>query len=972
MSLYQILLIVRPFYHKLPLPSWARRWVSLAYHTVLRPCYRWCRRTISRAVRARIPKGTQVTGSSGLPDYIIWGVIDWHFRHQRPQQIAMQVAATQRRVFYVSPLLVDDERDGFLVEPLDSSGRLFQIRLFARCAPSIYPKTPTPTVVDQLRRSLGEVLQWANCDRVISLVQHPFWSDTASVIPNRELVYDCMDHHEGFGGMENNLMELEQQLIREADLTITTSAWLDQSVADQSRHRALIRNAADYELFSQKPEDIYREPKNRRIIGYYGAIAGWFDIDLVEAVAKRYPDCAIVLIGNDTANAKSRLRAFPNVSFLGEVPYVKLPYYLHSFDVCLLPFKVLPITLATNPVKTYEYLSAGKPVVAIDIPEMKQFGELVYVEADHDEFIRAVGHVLSAPESPDLGERRRAFAQGQTWRHRAEELIRQIESVDREERVSVIVVTYNNLELTRACLASIDEQSQYTNLEIIVVDNASQDGSKEFLTGWASAGDNRRLILNEINRGFSAANNQGLNEATGTYLVLLNNDTYVTPGWIRSLINHLKRDTTIGLIGPVTNNIGNEAKIDIEYVDMDDMLTKSAAHTRRHAGQLYPLRTAAFFCVMMKRTVFEHVGHLDESFGRGWFEDDDYCRRVELAGWRITCADDVFIHHQLSASFNLMPSQDRQALFQENQRIYEAKWGMWIPHSYRPKIPPLAITRDNPSPYAGWRYISGFCNVCGQVSRFFYHDASQWRESLYCEHCHVSSRYRSIARGVLRAIGEWTKHDVRSLSSLPQDGTTRLRVYDTQPPFYWARCAYSLPDLLKAVRWITVELSRYRPDLPLGTVLDKGVTNQNLERLTFSDGEIDLVITSDVMEHVRLDDRAYREIYRVLKPGGIYIFTVPHNRSYERTLVRVQVTDPDDPTKDVHLLEPEYHGDTNSEGGPNALSYRVYGQDLDRYLTGLGFEVEYLDDGVANVGILKAELYYCRKPARASNSIVNI
>jgi len=961
MSLYQVLLIVRPYYHKLPLPPFLRRCVSSAYHTVLRPCYRWCRRTISRAVRSRTPKIKPIARLTNCPDYIVWGVIDWHFRHQRPQQIAMQVAATQRRVFYISPVLVDDDRDGFLAEPLDPSGRLFQIRLFALRAPSIYTKAPTPACINQLRRGLGEVLEWAGCDRTISLVQHPFWHDMASVVPNRELVYDCMDHHEGFGGMEEDLAQLEQQLIRDADLTITTSAWLDQSAANQARHRVLIRNAADYELFAQRPESIYRDPAGRRIIGYYGAIADWFDSDLVEGVARRYPECAIVLIGADTAKAKSRLGIIPNVSFLGEVPYSKLPYYLHSFDVCLLPFKILPITLATNPVKTYEYLSAGKPVVAVNLPEMSQFGGMVAVAADQDDFIQAVGQALSAPESVSLIRKRKEFAQGQTWTHRAEELIRHAESTNREDKVSVIVVTYNNLELTRACLASIDEQSQYGNLEVIVVDNASHDGSKAFLEDWVANGGNRKLILNDTNRGFSAANNQGLSIATGEYLVLLNNDTYVTPGWVRSLVNHLKRDATIGLIGPVTNNIGNEAKITIKYADMADMLAQSAAYTRRHVGQLFPLRTAAFFCVMMRRQVFERVGRLDESFGRGWFEDDDYCRRVERAGWSIVCAEDVFVHHHLSASFDKIPAHDRQVLFEENKKIYEAKWGMWIPHSYRQNGYPAASDHAMPPLYAGWPYISGFCNVCGQLSRFFYKDASFWRESLYCEHCHVTSRYRSIARGILRAISEWTGQDILSLSALPHATTKRLRVYDTQPPFYWARCAYSLPDLLKAVGWVTVELSRYRPDLPLGAVLEDGVTNQNLECLTFADEELDLVITSDVMEHVRLDERAHREIYRVLKPGGIYIFTVPHNRSYERTMVRVQVNDPDDVEKDVHVLEPEYHSDTNSEEDTGVLSYRVYGRDLDRYLTGLGFEVEYLANGVANFGIMNAELYYCRK-----------
>jgi SAM-dependent methyltransferase len=170
-----------------------------------------------------------------------------------------------------------------------------------------------------------------------------------------------------------------------------------------------------------------------------------------------------------------------------------------------------------------------------------------------------------------------------------------------------------------------------------------------------------------------------------------------------------------------------------------------------------------------------------------------------------------------------------------------------------------------------------------------------------------------------------------------------------------------LPDLLKATGWINVELSQFKPQKPKGAVLRKGVTNQNLECLTFDDASLDIVITSDVMEHVRLDDLAHREIYRVLRPGGIYIFTVPHDRSWDKTLVRVQVTDPTNPTSDVHVLEPEYHGDTNSDDDCGVLAYRTYGRDLETTLAGLGFEVTYLREDIPEQGILNTELYYCRK-----------
>ena len=135
--------------------------------------------------------------------------------------------------------------------------------------------------------------------------------------------------------------------------------------------------------------------------------------------------------------------------------------------------------------------------------------------------------------------------------------------------------------------------------------------------------------------------------------------------------------------GVEPNNIGNEAKINIKYSEIEEMLPLAMEYTTSHMGQHFPIRTAAFFCVMLPRKVFDQVGLLDENFGRGFFEDDDYCRRIEQKNLRIVCAEDVFIHHHLSASFNKLKQQDRQKLFEENKRIYEKKWGEWVPHSYR-------------------------------------------------------------------------------------------------------------------------------------------------------------------------------------------------------------------------------------------------------------------------------------------------
>lgn len=635
--------------------------------------------------------GSQVD-YSGMPrlaakpscsDVFVWAVIDWHFRMQRPQHLAMAMAAKGHRVFYISNNFVDSAAPGFSAEPLDESGRLFQVKLHVKGAPQIYHAMPDGEQAGAIASSLATLLGWTQSTKCISFVQHPYWLQPAQCLPNMQLVYDCMDHHGGFEDNAPPIMAAERELIQSSDLLVVTSQWLHDELSPQARNIAMVRNATEYSRFCTPPEKIFADSEGRKVIGYYGAIAEWFDVELLRKVALDNPDTLVLMVGRDTAGVAARLSGLGNIRFVGEVAYEELPYWLYGFDVCLLPFRVIPLTLATNPVKVYEYLSAGKAVVSVDLPELSQFEGLVRLAANHEGFLAQVKEALV--ENADdftIQERRHEFAARQTWLHRAAALDEAVASIE-EPLVSIVVLTYNNLEYTKECLRSLELYTDYQNVELIVVDNASTDGSPEFLAQWASAGKHHRFIANDCNLGFSAGNNVGLRVARGDYLVVLNNDTYVTPGWVRTLRNHFRRHASVGLVGPVTNNIGNEAKIEINYASMDEMIEQAGRYTRAHAGVSFPMETSAFFCMMISREAFQRVGELDEQFGVGFFEDDDYCRRLEQTGMQRLCAEDVFVHHQLSASFNKLKAEAKQALFEKNKSLFEAKWGAWKPHEYK-------------------------------------------------------------------------------------------------------------------------------------------------------------------------------------------------------------------------------------------------------------------------------------------------
>ncbi len=226
-----------------------------------------------------------------------------------------------------------------------------------------------------------------------------------------------------------------------------------------------------------------------------------------------------------------------------------------------------------------------------------------------------------------------------------------------------------------------------------MVDNASQDRTAAYLSEYAATRPWVRVVANKENLGFSRGNNIGLREANGEYLVMLNNDTYVTQGWLVDLIRHLRKNANLGLVGPVTNNIGNEAKIDISYSNMNEMEEEARRYTmmRRWEKLLY-VDSIAFFCVAFSQKLYSEIGPLDESFETGFFEDDDYCERVRLAGYQIAIAEDVFIHHHLSASFDALGEERKREIFEKSRRIYEAKWGPWRPHKYRTNADPASGT----------------------------------------------------------------------------------------------------------------------------------------------------------------------------------------------------------------------------------------------------------------------------------------
>ena len=248
-------------------------------------------------------------------------------------------------------------------------------------------------------------------------------------------------------------------------------------------------------------------------------------------------------------------------------------------------------------------------------------------------------------------------------------------------RASVVVLTHDNLAFSRMCVASILENTDYPNYELIILDNASQDGTRQEMERIAQAVRHVSVIANDQNVGFGPGNNQALAASSGDLLFLLNNDTMVPRGWLTRLARHLA-DHELGLIGPATNRTCNEAQIDLRYQTWAEFQAEAGRLSRQFDGKRFPIRMPMMFCTGFRRDVYEQIGPLDEQYEVGMFEDEDYALRAKAAGYAVAWTPEVYVHHAYHASIGkLLPTGEYMRLVELNKGRFEEKWGIsWVRH----------------------------------------------------------------------------------------------------------------------------------------------------------------------------------------------------------------------------------------------------------------------------------------------------
>lgn len=276
-----------------------------------------------------------------------------------------------------------------------------------------------------VRRRMAE----AGFEKPVLWCYSPVSADAVHLIPHSALVYDCVDRHSAYGGlMDPALVDaMELDLAKKADMVFATAESLAERLRAVNPRAVFLPNGANYELFRQAagpgeiPADLKAIPGP--VFGFVGALQSCIEYGFVSYAAKARPGWSFVFIGGEKPGVDlGALKSLPNVHFLGLKPHAELPRYLAGFDACLNLFAQSELSKDVSPLKFYEYLATGKPVVSTPQPDqILRFAPLLHIARTPEEFVTACESALT-DTSPERAAARMEEGRKSSWDARVEEM----------------------------------------------------------------------------------------------------------------------------------------------------------------------------------------------------------------------------------------------------------------------------------------------------------------------------------------------------------------------------------------------------------------------------------------------------------------------------------------------------------------------------------------------------------------------
>lgn len=385
---------------------------------------------------------TPITGQ----DFLILSTQDWGSLPTRKHRFARWWAQGGNRVLYVEQQM---HWAGWLFDLKHEFSRAWrwlggprevEPNVWVYTLPPVLPFFQMSGLINRINNVFLLPLLRAQLRR-LNFEQPILWTYTAHSadfvgrLGEQAAVYECVDDITAAKGLVDAeaIGRMERELIEKVDLLSVTHDRLYDSKAGPAKRAVVVPNGVDADHMGRAADpDLPLGEKlagvPHPIIGYLGAINYWIDTELLARLAREHPEWSVVLVGPENALADmTPLKGLPNVVLTGRVPYEEVPRYLKAFDVCVNPYVLDGVAEHCSPLKLYDYLATGKPVVSVDMPEARKFEGLVSISQDGDEFVRMVERAVhSAPEGADA---RMAEAQHHTWRSRFEDVSRALAQV---------------------------------------------------------------------------------------------------------------------------------------------------------------------------------------------------------------------------------------------------------------------------------------------------------------------------------------------------------------------------------------------------------------------------------------------------------------------------------------------------------------------------------------------------------------
>lgn len=353
------------------------------------------------------------------PAVVIFPVIDWSFRYQRPHHIAVGLAKVGFRVIYISPVSPrSNGRQKFRVcEKPSPNLCVVSLKTSKLTVRNLHSDLMTPREISDVKFAYDQLSKVFKLEAAAIICQHPYWAPLISKLDYGKLLYDRLDDHGAFPGVSGDLLALQEKFMFDiVDGVIATSSRLFESIPSGVK-KALIRNACSPAKFNDA-----EKTKVNSVI-YVGAIEPWFDAGLIDDIAIQRPEITFHFVGSVSDQDAKALQRHTNCVFYGELSYVDAMAKVARSSVGIIPFHINGLTLATNPVKFYEYLSFGLPVVATHLPELEGLeGIDVYTVGSPREFLAALDQAMVRAACPIQKAKRIAWAGENTWEKRVEEI----------------------------------------------------------------------------------------------------------------------------------------------------------------------------------------------------------------------------------------------------------------------------------------------------------------------------------------------------------------------------------------------------------------------------------------------------------------------------------------------------------------------------------------------------------------------